>query len=200
MRNPYEVLGIREGATKEQIKEAYLKMVKKYHPDRHQDNPLNELAQERLKEINEAYDYLTKNPGYAGPGSDYGAGTARTYTSGSSASPEFNQVRMDINQGNLAAAEAALNRSQARNAEWFFLTGVLNMRKGWFDEALNNLQVAVSMEPNNMEYRSAINSLLHQSGAYRTAADSHGYGLNRNDELCRMLQCYCCADLLCDCF
>jgi len=60
MRNPYEVLGIREGTSVEGIKRAYKELVRKYHPDQYQNNPLSDLAEEKLKEINEAYDYLMK--------------------------------------------------------------------------------------------------------------------------------------------
>ena len=61
MRDPYEVLEINRGASKEEIQKAYRKLVKKYHPDQYRDNPLAKLAEEKLAEINEAYDYLMKN-------------------------------------------------------------------------------------------------------------------------------------------
>jgi molecular chaperone DnaJ len=60
MSNPYEVLGVRENASQEEIKQAYRDLVKKYHPDKFKDNPLSDLADDKLKEINEAYDTLTK--------------------------------------------------------------------------------------------------------------------------------------------
>ena len=69
MDNPYEVLGIREGASDEEIKAAYKELVKKYHPDRYQNNPLADLAEEKLREVNEAYDYLMKT---RSTGSSYG--------------------------------------------------------------------------------------------------------------------------------
>ena len=149
MQNPYEVLGIKEGASIQEIKAAYKEQVKKYHPDRHQDNPLYELAEEKLQEINEAYDYLMKNGSYSPGGTthssnNYGGGQPRQ-------SPEFRQVRIDIDRGNLGAAEAALNRSKNRGAEWFFLSGMLSLRKGWYDEAVTNVQTAISMDPNNVE-------------------------------------------------
>ena len=63
MTNPYKVLGVNEGATNEEIRAAYLSLVKKYHPDKYTDPDMKQLANEKLKEINEAYDQLTKNPG-----------------------------------------------------------------------------------------------------------------------------------------
>lgn len=59
--NPYKVLGVSETATPEEIRAAYLSLVKKYHPDKYTDNPLKELAGEKLKEINQAYEMLTKS-------------------------------------------------------------------------------------------------------------------------------------------
>ena len=189
MQNPYEVLGIKEGASQEEIRAAYREQVKKYHPDRHQDNPLYELAEEKLQEINEAYDYLMKNGGYAG-------GNTRGRTR--SQSPQFQEVRKNIDRGNLAAAEATLNRIDNRDAEWHFLNGMISLRKGWYDDAMSNVQVAIGMDPGNPEYRNAMNTMLQASGGYRTSAYGRGYNRS-NDELCRMLQCYCCADMLCDC-
>ena len=193
MQNPYEVLGIKEGATKEEIKTAYREQVKKYHPDRHQDNPLYELAEEKLQEINEAYEFLMKDGGKSS-NQNY-----RSASAGGAQSQELRQVRMYIDKGNLGAAEAELNRASVRNAEWFYLSGILSMRKGWYDDAVSNIQTACSMDPVNYEYRNALNSIMQTSSGYRTTAYNRGYS-NTNDELCRMLQCYCCADALCDCF
>ena len=65
MKDPYEVLGVPHGASQEQIKKAYRDLARKYHPDNYTDNPLADLAQEKMKEINEAYDTLTKGGGAA---------------------------------------------------------------------------------------------------------------------------------------
>lgn len=193
MQNPYEVLGIKEGASQEEIKAAYREQVKKYHPDKYQDNPLYDLAQEKLQEVNEAYEYLMKN-NVQGNGS-YGNGRSNGYQNQSS---EFSEVRRMIDMGNLPGAEAALNQSRNRNAEWFFLSGMLSLRKGWYDDAMHNVQTAISMDPGNIEYRNAMNSIMASGNGYRTS--SFGRGYTSNDELCRLLQCYCCADALCDCF
>jgi curved DNA-binding protein CbpA len=67
MNNPYEVLGVKPGASETEIKAAYKELVKKYHPDKYVDNPLADLAEEKMQEINEAYDTLMKR-GNAGAG------------------------------------------------------------------------------------------------------------------------------------
>ena len=61
--DPYEVLGVRQGASEEEIKAAYKELVKKYHPDKYQNNPLSDLAEEKLQEVNEAYDMLMEKNG-----------------------------------------------------------------------------------------------------------------------------------------
>ncbi len=195
MQNPYEVLGVKEGASQEEIKAAYREQVKKYHPDKYQNNPLYELAEEKLQEVNEAYDYLTKNGSKGGQNNQYTGGNQNSYQNGNNS--EFVEVRRMIDRGNLQGAETMLNNSRNRSAEWFFLSGMISLRKGWYDNAMNNLQTAVSMDPSNMEYRNAMNSIMSSGNGYRTSAFGRGY--SNNDDLCRLLQCYCCADALCDC-
>lgn len=188
-RNPYEVLGVREDATEEEIKIAYRDLVKKYHPDKHQDNPLEGLAEEKLREINEAYDYIMK---FGGNGSFTGD------RGGFGASSEFAQIRQYLDMGNLGAAEEALNRVSAKNAEWIFLSGMLSYKKGWYDDALSKIQQAMNMDPANNEYQSAYNSLMMRAGGYRTQAYGRGYRSNE-DLLCQACQCYLCLDCCCDC-
>jgi len=51
MNDPYEVLGIQPSATDEEVKNAYRELARKYHPDNYANNPLSELAQEKMQEI-----------------------------------------------------------------------------------------------------------------------------------------------------
>ena len=56
--NPYEVLGVSPSASNDEVKRAYREMSRKYHPDSYVDNPLSGLAEEKFKEIQEAYDQI----------------------------------------------------------------------------------------------------------------------------------------------
>ena len=78
--NPYKVLGVSENASQEEIRTAYLELVKKYHPDKYTDNPLKELAGEKLKEINQAYEMLTKKQSSTN-GAGYGSSSSGNYGS-----------------------------------------------------------------------------------------------------------------------
>lgn len=198
MNNPYEVLGVKETATDDEIKAKYRELVKKYHPDRYQNNPLAELAEEKLREVNEAYDEIQKMR--KATGGSYQGSYSNSYSSGSSSknSPEFQAVRRAIDQNRVDEAERLLNNITTQNGEWYFLRGMILYKRGWYDEAVNHIQMAVNMEPNDMEYRNALNQLTMSGGAFRNTASGMGYG-NSNDAFCRALQCYCCADLCCDC-
>lgn len=188
MKDPYEVLGVSRGASDEEIKKAYRELVRKYHPDNYTNNPLADLAQEKMKEINEAYDAITKNGGsqsYQGYQGSYSSGS--TYT-GSTA--QFAAIRSAINAGNLAFAEQQLMAVANRTAEWYFLMGSVYYRKGWMDEARKNYQTACSMEPGNLEFRQALNHLQSGGQAYRAPAYNTG----------GMDTCDCCSSLICaDC-
>lgn len=185
--NPYEVLGVSENASEEEIKKAYKELVKKYHPDKYQNNPLADLAEEKLQEINEAYDILMK-------GRNSGSG----YSGYSGGSADYQAVRRYIDAGNLIAAEQILNGTKDRSAEWFFLSGMLSYRKGWYDDAINKLKTANDLDPGNPEYSQAYGRIINMNGQYQNQAYGRGYQQS-DDMCCQALQCYICADCCCDC-
>lgn len=191
--NPYEVLEINQNATEEEIKSAYRTMVKKYHPDKHQNNPLSDLAEEKLMEVNEAYEMLT-NGGYKSGNTAYGnRANNGGYGTG--------QSNGGFNGGGGAGAgynEGFVENPKPGTAEWFYQAGVASINKGWYDDGLGKLQTAVSMAPNNQRYKQGLNQVQNMGGGYR--ADAFGRGAGRgNDDLCRMMQCLVCTDCLCDC-
>lgn len=203
MRNPYEVLEIKEGASDEEIKKAYREAVKKYHPDKYVNNPLADLASEKLVEINEAYEYLTKNKGNSSQ-SDYSRSGASNGYSSSSSNSNFQRVRVLISQNNISEAEILLNSINDKSAEWNFLNGVIAQKKGWYNQAITSFNQAVSMDPSNFEYRQAFNSMSNANKNYTSNVYNRGYGSGNND-ICQMCQCLVCTDCCCesmggDCF
>ena len=197
--NPYEVLGISENASEEEIKRAYKELVKKYHPDKYQNNPLADLAEEKLQEVNEAYDMLMKKGNSSGYNYGYGGGSNYSGGSGSS-NPDYMQVRRYIDANNLREAERILNGTKDRSAEWFFLAGMVSYKKGWYDDARGKLQTAAEMDPGNMEYSQAYGRIINMGGQFQNQAYGRGYNQQGNDDLCcQALQCYICMDCCCDC-
>ena len=65
--DPYKVLGVSPDASEEEVKSAYRQLVKKYHPDNYADSPLADLANEKMQEVNDAYDTVI-NRLRSGPG------------------------------------------------------------------------------------------------------------------------------------
>lgn len=202
--NPYEVLGVKPGASQDEIKSAYRKLIKKYHPDQYGDNPLKELAQEKMIEINEAYDTLTKNGGgsYNSSNTSSSSYGNSSYNSGSNnssygaGSADFLQIRQLINSRNFPAAESRLNSMNNRNAEWHFLYGAVMLNKGWYDSALEHMNTAVNMDPNNFEYRQGLNSLRQRGTNY---ANPYYRRTNSNMDTCDCCMNLWCLDTLCEC-
>lgn len=187
MRDPYEVLGISQNASDEEIKKAYRNLARKYHPDNYQNNPLADLAEEKMKEINEAYDLITKNRSGGGQYSGYSSGSAYQSSGYQNYGSEFAQVRQHINSGNLDTAEQILQGCAVKTGEWYFLMGSIAYRRGWLDEARQNYQIACRMEPGNMEYRQALSMM--QNGGY-------GYHTNQmSGSTCDAADC--CTTLMC---
>ncbi len=194
MKDPYEVLGVDKNASMEEVKSAYKELVKKYHPDKYQNNPLADLAKEKLQEVNEAYDAISKGRTGGYSGSSYSSSNSGSY--GASGSSEMQSVRNMINSGNLMGAKSVLDRSDVRNAEWFFLNGIISSRYGRFDEAVSYVSTAVNMEPTNMEYRQTLNALANSGSMYRNNSNRQGYD---NDSLLKCCAAYACFDCACPC-
>lgn len=199
MTNPYKVLGVNEGATNEEIRAAYLSLVKKYHPDKYTDPDMKQLANEKLKEINEAYDQLTKNPGKTASSGYSGAAYGAGGHGGSYSGPEadrFVRARSLINAGNLDGAKTILDSIQTRNAEWYYLYGIIYLRQGWYDKAREFLGRAYRTEPGNAEYAQAYNTLRYTGNPYSRPRQSASYGNCSACDICSGLMC---ADCCCEC-
>ena len=203
-RSPYEILGVREGADFETAKKAYRELVRKYHPDQYVNHPLSDLAEEKLKEINSAYDELSnrenarkngnkqsgnqnpnkqnsnyQNTGYKDPGTD------------------MSNIRQLIFSNRIQEADAALNNINERSAEWYYLKGLVFSRMGWYNEAMSSFETAVNIEPGNFEYRQALNKMNTGNKSYR----NNGYNMrgNNSPDMCQMCQCLICTDCCCEC-
>lgn len=200
MRDPYQVLGVPSTATDEEVKKAYRDLARKYHPDNYHDNPLADLAQERMKEINEAYEAVqsqrkaARAGGYSGGYGGYQASYQSGYQSGGS---RYQRIRMAISQGNLNLAEELLNAMTDHDAEWSFLKGAICYRRGWLDEARRYYQNAVNMDPDNQEYQRALDIAEGRSTAYRPEGyDNVTTGTCGNGDCLRL----CGATLCCNAF
>ena len=188
MKDPYKILGVNHNATEDEIKEAYKELVKKYHPDKYVDNPLSDLASEKMQEINWAYNELTKSK------SSY-----RNTNQNNDRFANFNQVRALINQNRINEAQNALNAMAVRNAEWHYLMGVVMQRKGWSDMAYQHFNAACSADPYNQEYAAAKSAMDARRTNYMNTGYQQGYPQGGGCNTCDMCQSLICADCCCEC-
>lgn len=206
MTNPYEVLGVSSSASDEEIKQAYKNLVKKYHPDNYTDSPLQDLAQEKMADINAAYEQLMKNKNTNGSNSNSGSHNTQYNRYNQNQSSRFQDVRRMIQANRLVDAEEILDgvAANARDAEWYFLKGSIYYTRGWLDDATNHFSTACRMNPNNPEYRAAMNRMMWQrQGNFGSGQNNtNPYRTNQNAggcSSCDMCSGLICADCCCEC-
>ena len=193
MNDPYQVLGIDRTATDDEVKQAYRDLARKYHPDRYRDSDLADLASEKMKEINAAYEEIQKERTARGPAGTTGANYDRTDRENANA--RYAEIRLLINRDQIREADRRLRAfpEEERNAEWNFLMGCVLFKRGYFVDAQKLFDRACEMDPYNQEYRAARDQSDEQQRnnptGYRTSQSSNFDSA-----------CSCCGNLLCaDC-
>ena len=204
MTDPYKVLGVSRDAADDDIKKAYRALARKYHPDNYAGSDLADLAGEKMKEINEAYDTIQRERANKGStGSSQGGyqynpgGTAGSSYAGSSASaPTLNRIRILINSGRFSEAGILLDSIPAgeRGAEWNYLKGCTLLQRGWYHDAQKYFEIACYMDPANAEYQAALQNMRTSAGQYGKTYTNIG-----GCSTCDLCQGLICADCLCEC-
>ena len=200
MNDPYSILGVPRTATDDEVKAAYRNLARKYHPDNYtDDNPLKDLAKEKMQDINNAYDEIQRSRASGGTGSSYES------TGGNSAGGFYNEVRTKIQKKHFREAESMLAgvNEYDRVAEWHFLMSICLVQRGRPNDAMRELEIACNMDPANMEYQKAKEMFNNRNNASYGSAyygyDSYGYRRTDADRACDCCSNLICLDCLCAC-
>ena len=224
MKNPYEILGVPENASEDEIKKAYRRLSRKYHPDANINNPNKAEAEEKFKEIQQAYQQIMQQKeqgsSYGGGygSSSYGTGSAGTGsygnyggyggfggfggfgTQGQNTYQGEEAVRRQaaanyINSRHYKEAMNVLSSLQQRNGQWYYLSAMANMGLGNNVNALNDARSAVNMEPDNMQYRMLLQRLEGGGTWYQEQQNPFGGMPSDGSDYCMKL---CLANLACN--
>ena len=211
VEDPYKVLGVSPDASDEEIKRAYRKLAKKYHPDL---NPGDEEAARRMQEVNAAYEQI-KNPekfqsagqqGYGGWQDPFGGYYQQSSGGTQGGDPYQNAAYQYIRFGRWQEALNALENSTERDAQWYYLSAMANNGLGNQVTALEHIRRAVSMDPDNPEYLWALEQIEHGGSTYRQQAGNfRGFRFGgdpcTNMCLCYLMNLFCCGGrgLFCCC-
>ena len=212
IEDPYKILGVSPDASDEEIKKAYRRLAKQYHPDL---NPGDPVAAKKMQQVNEAYEQI-KNPEKAqpGPGSQggygytgydpFGGAWQRAYQQSQERSGDQYQRAAEqyLRFGRSHEALNALNNSTEKNARWYYLSALANDGLGNQVTALEHIRRAVSMEPDNMQYLNTLDSIENGGATYRRQAGNFG-GFTMGGRsclslcLCYLFQLFCCRGIFC---
>ncbi|MBQ8797154.1 MAG: J domain-containing protein [Oscillospiraceae bacterium] len=201
--DPYKVLGVSPNATDDEIKQAYRRLAKKYHPDR---NPGDAEAAKKMQQVNAAYEQIKNPDAYKQQPGGYGYQSYQSYGYGGySSQPTGDQYQQSAYQyirfGRYREALNVLQNSPEKNARWYYLSALANDGLGNQVTALEHIRRAVSMEPNNPTYLRTLEAIENGGAAYRQHAEGfrgfHVRGGLWQICLCYFLQLFCCRGIYC---
>lgn len=206
MNDPYKILGVSPTATDDEVKAAYRALARKYHPDKYRDSDLAEMAGEKMKEINAAYDEIQKlragktaGAGTAG-GQSYGGPYGGAYGSAHQGGNPYITARQLINLRRVAEAARVLSTVPAseRGAEWHFLMGCVAVSRGHYVDAQQFFDTACGMDPANTEYRDARDRLRNRGNGFGGGQTTRASSCSCCD-ICAALACMdcCCGNGCC---
>lgn len=201
MFDPYSVLGVSRDASDEEIKKAYRKLSRKYHPDANINNPNKAQAEEKFKEVQQAYEQIMKEKEYGTSGNynsydgfgGFGGQSRRTYQDEEAirrqAAANYIQSR------HFQEAMNVLSSLSQRNGQWYYLSAMANMGLGNNVNAMNDARTAVNMEPDNMQYRMLLQRLEGGGSWYQEQQNPFGGMPSDGSDYCMKL---CLANMVCN--
>lgn len=206
MSDPYKILGVDRAASDEEVKKAYRTLSRRYHPDANINNPNKEQAEEKFKEIQQAYNQIMKEReqgfqgqsqygGFGGFG-DFGGGYSQNSRTQDDDDMRYFQAAANyIRSRHYHEALNVLSNISERTGKWYYYSAVANAGLGNQVIAIEHVKTAISMEPNNLEYRQFLNNLENGNNWYTGRQAEYGYDSFGTDGMCMKL---CLMNFLCN--
>ena len=200
MFDPYSVLGVSRDASDEEIKKAYRKLSRKYHPDANINNPNKEQAEEKFKEVQQAYEQIMKEKeygsSYGNAGGYYGGFTGRQNSTYQDEEAIRRQAAANyIQSRHFQEAMNVLSSLKQRNGEWYYLSAMANMGLGNNVNALEDIRTAVNLEPDNVQYRMFLQRMEGGGTWYQEQQNPFGGMPSDGSDYCMKL---CLANMVCN--
>lgn len=202
MLDPYSVLGVPRNASDEEIKKAYRRLSRKYHPDANINNPNKDQAEEKFKEVQQAYEQIMREREYGtgsqnagGYGGFGGFGGQQRSTYEDEESVRRRAAANFIRSGHYQEAMNVLGSLSQKNGEWYYLSSMANMGLGNNVRALEQIREAVRLEPGNQEYRMLLSRMEGGGTWYQTQQGPFGGMPSGGDDMCVKL---CLANAACN--
>lgn len=202
MLDPYSLLGVERSASDEEIKKAYRKLSRKYHPDANINNPNKEQAEEKFKQVQQAYEQIMKEreygSSYGNSSGSYGFGGFQGQSATASDDEDIRYMAAAANYlqtGYYREAWNVLQNISRREGSWYYYSALAHSGMGNNVQALSFAQEALSRDPQNMEYQRLVQRLQGGGQWYETMQQGYGTTVNMGDNLCCKL---CLANLICN--
>ncbi|MDO4307441.1 MAG: J domain-containing protein [Eubacteriales bacterium] len=200
MLDPYSVLGVSRNASDEEVKKAYRRLSRKYHPDANINNPNKDQAEEKFKEIQQAYDQIMKEREYGGgdTGSFSGFGGYGSYRGNTYQDEEAIRRQAAANyvqNGHYQEALNVLSSLRQRNGQWYYLSAMANMGMGNNVKAMSDIREAVRLEPDNVQYQMLLQRMEGGGTWYQEMQNPFGGMPAEGGDLCMKL---CLANVACN--
>ena len=200
-KDPYLILGLKPGATKDEVEQAYRDTKAKYQELRFEEGEVGANASKMLDKIEVAYEDCLIDI----------ANKAAKETYGST----YGEVAALIKEKRLDEAQEILDRCETRDAEWHYQQANIYFKKQWHTEARTQLEIACDLDPNEQKYKDTLERLkkvINQNNAANDfqgeqRSERAGYAnpnqaasdMDTSAACCNALSCACCADTCCEC-
>ena len=198
MQEYYKILGIKEGASEEEITAQYNKLKEKYSRERFYEGEIGNEAARNLTKLETAYSEVMR--------------FRRESPSGNGGYADFSEVEKLIKNGKINEAQALLDDIDDRNAEWHYLQSVVFYKKNCINESKKQLEIALNLDPYNEKYsdaytklkqRISFNESQFRSGNVRGGEagvnpEDRQMGGNGANDCLSFCATWCCMNMLCN--